>query len=212
MNATNFERHERSVPLIDAKRSFDLFLSAVALVTLAPVFLLISVAIRLTSEGPVFYRASRVGKDGKPFKMFKFRTMVVNADKIGPGITLDKDRRITPVGRVLRKTKLDELPQLINVLRGEMSMVGPRPEDPRYVALYTPHQRTVLSVRPGITSQASVHFRDESAQLSGPDWESHYVQVVMPAKLQLDIAYAQQPDVKRDLALIAKTILALFDR
>ncbi|MHB8626250.1 MAG: sugar transferase [Aggregatilineales bacterium] len=193
-----------------AKRVFDIVSSSIALVILAPVFALIGLAIVITSPGPIFYKASRVGMKGKVFKMYKFRTMVVDADKIGPGLTVRNDQRITPIGRFLRKSKLDELPQLINVLRGEMSIVGPRPEDSRYVALYTPSQRAVLNVRPGITSPASVHYRDESSLITGPDWETHYIQEIMPNKLRLDMEYAQQPSIRRDLGLIVKTVQKLL--
>ncbi len=193
-----------------AKRAFDVVSSSIALVILVPVFALIGLAIAITSPGPIFYKASRVGMKGKVFKMYKFRTMVVDADKIGPGLTVRNDQRITSTGRFLRKSKLDELPQLINVLRGEMSIVGPRPEDSRYVALYTPSQRAVLNVRPGITSPASVHYRDESSLITGADWETHYIQEIMPNKLRLDMEYAQQPSVRRDLGLIVKTVQKLW--
>ncbi len=195
-----------------AKQVFDILSSGVALVVLAPVFALIGLAIVINSPGPIFYKATRVGLKGKLFKMYKFRTMVVNADKIGPGLTVRNDQRITPIGRFLRKSKLDELPQLINVLRGDMSIVGPRPEDSRYVALYSASQRAVLNVRPGITSPASVHYRDESSLIAGPDWESYYIQEIMPNKLRLDIEYATQPSVARDLGVILKTIRQLWTK
>jgi lipopolysaccharide/colanic/teichoic acid biosynthesis glycosyltransferase len=126
------------------KRGFDVVASGVGLVVLSPLFFVITIAVRLNSRGPVFYRARRVGRHGKEFLLYKFRSMITDADQIGPGITSAQDNRITSVGRFLRRTKLDELPQLINVVRGEMSLVGPRPEDPRYVELYTPEQREVL--------------------------------------------------------------------
>src|SRR5262249_37010611 len=127
-------------------------------------------------------------------------------------LTMRNDQRITRTGRFLRKTKLDELPQLINVLRGEMSIVGPRPEDPRYVAMYTPSQRRVLSVRPGITSPASIQYRDESSLITGPAWETHYIHEIMPSKLQLDIEYVRHASVGRDLGLILKTIQKLWTK
>lgn len=191
------------------KRFFDIVASLGGLLVLSPLLLVLAVLVKATSEGPIFYRANRVGRYGKPFKLYKFRSMVVNADKIGPGVTGAADPRITPIGRFLRKTKLDELPQLINVLRGEMSIVGPRPEDPRYVALYTEAQRKVLDVRPGITSPASVQYRDEESMLTGDDWEKHYIETVMPAKLAIDTEYAQHANVWRDIALILKTLRAL---
>lgn len=146
------------------------------------------------------------------FKLMKFRSMVVNADAVGPGITTSGDPRITPIGRILRKSKLDELPQLINVLRGEMSIVGPRPEDPRYVALYTDEQKRVLEVRPGITSLASILYRHEEAILTGQDWEKHYVETVMPAKLAADLEYVNNVSLSNDIRIILKTIRALFER
>src|SRR5262249_38748568 len=135
---------------------------------------------------------------------------VVNADRLGPKVTVAGDKRITPIGHMLRKSKLDELPQLINVLRGDMSLVGPRPEDPRYVALYTPKQRAVLDVHPGITSPASVHYKDEQALLVGKDWETRYINEIMPAKLAIDLDYAQDPSLMRDISIITQTIVALY--
>lgn len=194
------------------KRHFDILASLIGLILFSPLLLIIGVLVKATSEGPIFYRANRVGRFGKPFKLYKFRSMVVDADKIGPGVTGAVDPRITSVGRFLRKTKLDELPQLINVFGGDMSMVGPRPEDPRYVALYTDEQRRVLTVRPGITSPASVRYRDEEAMLIGDDWEKHYIEIVMPAKLVLDVEYAQNSTFWRDLALILVTLVRLVFR
>jgi lipopolysaccharide/colanic/teichoic acid biosynthesis glycosyltransferase len=191
------------------KRVFDIAASSVALIVLSLAFLIIGGAIALTSPGPIFYRASRVGRYGRVFKMYKFRTMVVNADKMGPGITTRNDQRVTGIGRLLRKTKLDELPQLINVLRGEMSIVGPRPEDPRYVKHYTPEEATVLKVRPGITSPASVHYHDEENLIGGEDWETRYLREIMPSKLRLDIEYARHPSVGRDIGLIFQTLQAI---
>lgn len=187
----------------------DMIGGSLGLLLLSPLLLAIAVAVRLDSDGPVFYRSIRVGLHGKEFEIFKFRTMIVNADQIGPAITVSEDRRVTPVGRFLRKWKLDELPQLINVVNGTMSLVGPRPESPRYVALYTPEQRRVLLVRPGITSLASLSFRNEEHLLVGPSWEDTYVNVVMPAKLNLDLDYIDRVSVLRDFQIIAQTILAI---
>lgn len=192
------------------KRLFDIAASAFGLIVLSMPMLMIALAVKLSSQGPIFYQATRVGREGKTFKLLKFRSMVINADKLGPGVTGAQDPRITGVGRFLRKTKLDELPQLINVLCGEMSIVGPRPEDPRYVALYTEEQRQVLSVRPGITSPASVTYRNEEAMLKGDDWETYYIEQVMPAKLAIDIEYVKQASLWQDLVLIFKTFLSLF--
>lgn len=191
------------------KRAFDILASATGLFILSPVFLIIALAVKLGSPGPVFYRATRVGRYGVPFKLLKFRSMVADADKAGPGITRSGDRRVTSVGRILRRTKLDELPQLFNVLRGEMSLVGPRPEDPRYVALYTPEQRQVLNVRPGITSLASVRYRNEEALLTGGDWEREYVERIMPAKLAIDLEYVHRASVGQDVLVILATLWAV---
>lgn len=192
------------------KRLFDVTASALGLLILAPLFGLIAAAIRLDSPGPIFHRAVRVGRSGREFILFKFRTMVVHAAQVGPGITISSDPRVTRVGRILRRWKLDELPQLFNVVRGEMSIVGPRPEDPRYVALYTPEQREVLAVRPGITSPASVRFRSEEALLSGEDWERRYIEEIMPAKLALDLEYIRRASLRQDLMVLWETFLALW--
>lgn len=193
-----------------AKRLFDLVVAAVGLVLLSPLLFLLAIWIRLDSSGPVLHRGERVGKDGRLFHIFKFRSMAENAAQIGPRITARGDQRVTRPGRFLRQTKLDELPQLINVLRGEMSLVGPRPEDPRYVALYTPEQRHVLSVRPGMTSPASVAYRDEEAMLWNHDVDDLYTRVLMPRKLEMDLAYIGHMDVWSDLKVIATTLRAVF--
>jgi lipopolysaccharide/colanic/teichoic acid biosynthesis glycosyltransferase len=190
-------------------RVVDLLASILGIIFLSPLFLLLAALIKLTSPGPIFYLAVRVGQHGRPFRLYKFRTMRVDADKEGPGITSAGDRRITPIGRFLRRTKLDELPQLINVLQGEMSLVGPRPEDPRYVALYTPEQRRVLEARPGITSSASLAYRHEEELLTGPDWETVYRTEVMPAKLAIDLDYLARRTFWSDLGLIFRTIVAI---
>jgi lipopolysaccharide/colanic/teichoic acid biosynthesis glycosyltransferase len=190
------------------KRGFDVVASGVGLVVLSPLFFVITIAVRLNSRGPVFYRARRVGRYGNQFLLYKFRSMITDADQIGPGITSAQDNRITSVGRFLRRTKLDELPQLINVVRGEMSLVGPRPEDPRYVELYTPEQREILRYRPGITSMASFKYRNEEQLLSGDDWERTYVGQVMPAKLAIDLEYARRANLFTDIWLILRTIIS----
>ena len=193
-----------------AKRLFDFLAASVSLLALSPILILVGLVVKLNSSGPVLYRSTRVGKAGKPFHMFKFRTMVANADRLGPGITVGGDRRITPVGRFLRRTKLDELPQLINVVKGEMSLVGPRPEDPRYVALYTHEQRQILKVQPGITGAAALAYRHEEQMLVGPDWERVYCAEVMPAKLEADLAYLSRRTFWSDVGLVVQTILVLF--
>jgi len=192
-------------------RLLDIGAAALGLALLSPLFLLVGLWIKLDSPGPVFYRAARVGRNGAPFRLYKFRSMVAGADRQVPGITATGDARVTRVGRFLRSTKLDELPQLINVLKGEMSLVGPRPEDPRYVALYTPEQCCVLAVRPGITSAASLAFRHEEQLLAGEDWETLYREQVLPAKLAIDLAYLERRTAFSDLKLVFRTIAAIFD-
>lgn len=192
------------------KRTFDLTISLLLILLTLPLWLAAVIAIKLGSPGPVLHRAARAGKGGVPFTLFKFRTMVTGAHQRGPGITPAGDPRITPIGRLLRRAKLDELPQLINVLKGEMSLVGPRPEDPRYVALYTPEQRRVLAVRPGITSPASVRYRHEEQLLQGTDWQQVYLQQVMPHKLQIELDYLARRTFWSDCGIIVETLKAVF--
>jgi lipopolysaccharide/colanic/teichoic acid biosynthesis glycosyltransferase len=193
------------------KRLLDLLAATIGLILLSPVLIAIGVAIKVYDGGPIFYRARRVGKDGQIFRLYKFRTMVIDADRQGPAVTTNGDTRVTPIGRRLRRTKLDELPQLLNVLVGDMSLVGPRPEDPRYANLYTWAQRRILSVRPGITSAASLAFRHEEQMLSGPEWETVYRNQVMPAKLGIDLEYLVRRTIWSDVILILRTIAAMFE-
>lgn len=193
------------------KRAMDIVISGGALAVLWPVLLLIAVAIKIDDPGPVFYRQVRVGRDGKEFRIFKFRTMVVDADKKGLQITVGRDNRITRMGRLLRKTKLDELAQLINVFVGEMSLVGPRPEVPKYVNLYTPYQRQVLLVRPGITDYASIAYRNENDMLEdAEDPEKMYIDVIMPDKIELNMKYLHEISPLADIRLIFSTIAAVI--
>lgn len=192
------------------KPFFDILVSVFSLIILSPLLILIAFLIKATSPGPILYRAERVGKDNELFELYKFRSMTVDADKAGPKITAQRDARITHVGRWLRKFKLDELPQLINVFKGEMSLVGPRPEDPRYTAYYTPQQKQVLNVLPGITSAASVRYRHEQQMLTGPDWETTYLQEILPEKLRIELEYLEKCTFISDLAIIWRTFLALF--
>ena len=187
----------------------DIVAASCGLIVLNSLLLIVAVLVKLDSPGPVLFRGERVGRNGERFRVYKFRTMVSDAARRGPGITTKGDPRVTRVGHFLRRTKLDELPQLVNVLRGDMSLVGPRPEDPRYVALYTAEQRRVLSVRPGITSPASVRFRHEEEMLPGEGWERVYREEVLPAKLQIELEYLECRSVWRDLGVIAQTVLAL---
>jgi lipopolysaccharide/colanic/teichoic acid biosynthesis glycosyltransferase len=166
--------------------------------------------IKLTSDGPALFRCNRVGQNGRPFVVYKLRSMVAEAPGIGPAITGASDSRVTPVGAVLRKLKLDELPQLLNVVKGDMSLVGPRPEDYRYVSLYSREQLEILDAKPGMTSPASLHYRDEAAQLVGDDWNDRYVQEIMPAKLAIDREYLGRRTVWSDVVVIFKTVWSLI--
>ncbi len=193
-----------------AKRALDLLISIFGLFLLSPLLLLLALWIKLDSPGPILYRGQRVGKDGRPFHMYKFRTMVLGAERRGPAVTYRDDPRITPAGRFLRQTKLDELPQLLNVLRGEMSLVGPRPEDPTYVALYTPEQRLVLSVKPGITGPTQLEYRDEASLLQGEGVDEEYVTRLMPEKLKLDLEYVRTRSLLLDLKILWRTVVTLL--
>ena len=192
------------------KRLMDIVISGGALLVIWPVLLVVALAIKIDDPGPVFYRQVRVGRGGKTFRIFKFRTMVVDADKKGLAITVGRDNRITRVGALLRKTKLDELAQLINVFVGEMSFVGPRPEVQKYVDLYTPYQRQVLLVRPGITDYASIAYRNENDMLAGAeDPERMYIDVIMPDKIELNMKYLREISPLADIRLIFGTIAAV---
>ena len=193
------------------KRAMDVLVSGGALLVIWPILLLIALAIKIDDPGPVFYRQVRVGRGGKPFRIFKFRTMVVDADKKGLSITVGQDKRITRMGALLRKTKLDELAQLLNVFVGDMSFVGPRPEVQRYVDLYTPYQRQVLLVRPGIADYASIAYRNENDLLAGADDpERMYIEEIMPAKIELNMKYLREISPIADLRLIFGTIAAVI--
>ena len=192
-----------------AKRIFDLASAVILSVLLVPVGICAAIAIRLESPGPVLFRQGRVGKDGRIFDLFKFRSMRLGSE--GPIVTAGSDPRITPVGRFLRNWKVDELPQLINVIIGDMSLVGPRPEVPDYVAYYTEDQRRVLTVRPGITGMAQLKFRNEEKLLAGrADVDSYYREVVMQEKLALDLQYIEQRSMILDLKILFRTVLAVF--
>jgi lipopolysaccharide/colanic/teichoic acid biosynthesis glycosyltransferase len=195
-----------------AKRLLDVTVSAAALVMLSPLLAIIAAAIRLDSPGPAIYRGRRVGRGGQEFDILKFRTMVQDAEQAGPGITTGDDARVTRMGRWLRSARLDELPQLVNILRGEMSLVGPRPEAPAYVALYDEKQRLALTVRPGLTSPAAIRFRHEEHLLTGDDWERRYVEEIMPAKLAMDLDYIRRSSFASDLHLLVQTVLAVWFR
>ncbi len=195
-----------------SKRLFDLFFVIPGLIILAPVLLIIALIIKLRDGGEVMFKQVRVGKDGKNFKVLKFRTMVLNAEKLGDKVTTGDDPRITPIGHILRKYKFDELPQLINVLKGEMSLVGPRPEVPEYVEFYPDDVRDiVLSVPPGMTDRASIEFVNENELLSGStDPVNDYKNKVLPIKLDYYVEYVKQRSLFLDFTLIIKTIVAIF--
>ena len=190
-----------------AIRTFDVLAASIGLVILAPAFVVIALVIRSTSPGPAFFRQVRIGCEGRPFSIFKFRTMRVDAELVGGQLTVGADPRVTRVGAFLRRHKLDELPQLFNVVRGEMGLVGPRPEVPRYVAHYDERQRRVLQVRPGITDPASVAFKDENAMLvASADPEATYLTELMPAKLEMNLAYLERRTLWTDIAVILRTL------
>lgn len=193
------------------KRLLDLIVSIVGLLILAPFFLVIGLIIKFTSTGPVFYLQQRVGKDGVLFRLFKFRTMRTNSDKAAAITIGERDSRITSVGYWLRKFKIDELPQLINVLKGDMSLVGPRPELKTFVDLYAHEQRAVLTVKPGITDFASIEFRNENKLLEGKeDPIDYYIKEIMPVKLQLNLKYIESQSFWLDIKIIFQTILSIF--
>lgn len=196
------------------KRGFDLVIASLALLLLSPLFVVIALSIKLESPGPVFYRQQRVGRFGRLFRIHKFRTMREDADRVGLAITVAEDPRITRLGRRLRGRRLDELPQLIDVLQGSMSLVGPRPEVPRYVALYPEALRErVLAVRPGIADPASLAFRDEASLLArAADPEREYVEVIMPAKLAGAVEYAARASLWTDLGVLARSVGVLLGR
>ena len=193
------------------KRAFDIVSCTLAVLVLFPFGLIIALCIACGSRGGVFYRQMRVGKDNKDFKLLKFRTMRPNADQQGLLITVGADSRITRIGGFLRKYKIDELPQLLNIIKGDMSVVGPRPEVRRYVELYDERQRRVLTVRPGLTDYASLQYISESELLAeSADPEKTYIEEIMPAKLELNLQYIEKQSLKEDLKLIFQTLFSIF--
>jgi lipopolysaccharide/colanic/teichoic acid biosynthesis glycosyltransferase len=196
-----------------AKRAFDLIVSGAGLLVTAPIMLVIAGLIKLDSPGPVLYRGERVGRAGVPFRMCKFRTMVVNADRIGGASSADGDPRVTRMGRVLRKFKLDELPQLFNVFRGDMSLVGPRPEVPHYVAMLQGDERAILDVRPGITDFATIWNSDEGAVLARfADPERAYAELIRPTKIRLQLKYVREQSLWTDLSILWQTVAGVLVR
>ncbi len=193
-----------------SKRFIDIAASLLAMFLLTPVFLILAVVIKLTSRGPVFYKGRRVGKGGEIFLMHKFRSMVVNADQIGTDLTPHGDPRVTRVGRFLRRTKVDEIPQIIDVLRGKMSLVGPRPESPLYARHYDERQKRVLSVRPGMVGPAQIKYRHEELMLKDrEDPDAYYIRQLMPRKLEIDLDYVENMSFLLDVGILFKSLLAV---
>ncbi len=195
------------------KRGLDIFSAGFGLILLMPIWVILILLVKLDSDGPVFYSAARVGKGGREFGLLKFRTMIKDADKIGPQVTYGADTRITKAGRWLRRLKLDETPQLINVLKGDMSLVGPRPESPFFVKHYSRQDRNVLSVKPGMTSLAWVRLHndfDEENTFEAENWKEHYLNVSMPRKLAVDMEYIEKRSFCGDIKIILQTVFAPF--
>ncbi len=193
------------------KRAIDVAVAGAGLLLLAPLLVLVALLIKFDSDGPIFFRQKRIGRAFHPFLIYKFRTMVKQAPQLGPAITVGQDARITRVGRLLRRTKIDELPQLINVLKGEMSLVGPRPEVPEYVEAFRQQYEEILSVRPGITDLASLKFIDEASLLAcARDPERTYRECVLPQKLALARQYVRERSLRMDALLLVRTFCGLF--
>lgn len=192
-------------------RFFDILFSLIGLTVLCPLIILLSLAIKLESKGPVFFKQIRIGLNGKPFKLYKFRSMYENSERIGQITIGSNDKRITRVGRFIRKFKLDEFPQLFNVLKGDMSLVGPRPEVPKYVENYSDYQMKVLSVRPGITDYASIYFSNENDILAKKDNpEEYYVKFLIPQKIRLNMIYIKNHNILVYFKIIFTTIRKVF--
>lgn len=207
-----FEKLQQHRASLVGKRLFDIVVSALMLVILSPILLVTAAAVKLDSKGPVFYRQVRVGRYGKDFRIFKFRTMVQDADKKGLAITVGEDPRITRVGHMIRKCRLDEIAQLLNVLGGTMSFVGPRPEVPKYVDVYEDAYMATLLVRPGVTAPSSIHFRNEDEILaaSPDDPEVTYVKKILPTKMALNLEYLDSISVWRDIKIMFQTVKAVL--
>jgi lipopolysaccharide/colanic/teichoic acid biosynthesis glycosyltransferase len=191
-------------------RFFNVFCALLGLIILLPLFFCIAVLIIIHDGGKVLFRSERVGQMNRRFKLYKFRTMIPDASKKGAGITSANDNRITPIGKFLRRYKLDEFPQLINVVIGDMNLVGPRPEDPRYVALYSEEQRKILHFKPGMTSPASLQYSNEERLLTGDNFLDVYVNTILPRKIRLESEYFPHQTVAGDVSIILKTIFKIF--
>lgn len=192
------------------KRLFDIVIASILFVICIPIMLIIAISIKVNSRGPVFFRQVRVTQYGKEFRIIKFRTMVVDAEKFGTQVTVGNDPRITKVGHMIRKTRLDEIPQLLNVLRGEMSFVGTRPEVPKYVNQYQPEMMATLLMPAGITSKASIEFKDEEKILAGADdVDKIYVEEVLPIKMIYNMGYIREVGIRYDIRLMVETVVAV---
>ena len=206
---------DRSIFQNVSKRSLDIIFATLGLICLLPLAMPCALLARIQSPGPIIYKAKRVGRGGRIFEMYKFRTMVADAESIGAGLTIYGDSRITRIGRFLRWTKWDEIPQFLNVIKGDMSVIGPRPEAPEYVEYYTERQKQVLKVRPGITGPAQIANRDEEKKLKGKaDPEKYYITELMPKKLEIDLDYIEKQNVVSDLLWLIKTpfVIVFFHR
>ncbi|MBQ2676103.1 MAG: sugar transferase [Clostridia bacterium] len=194
------------------KRFFDFVIALMVFIVFLPIYIVCAILIKCTSEGPVFYRQVRVGRYGKEFRIFKFRTMVVNADKIGTQITVgDRDPRITKVGYLLRKTRLDEFPQVLNVLCGDMCLIGARPEVPKYVDAYTDEMMATLLLAPGISGMASLEFKNENEMLEGKeDPEKCYIEEILPIKMGINLKYIENMSLWLDIKILVRTFIAVF--
>lgn len=193
-----------------AKRFFDVIASGLALILLSPLLAVLALLVKLSSPGPAVFHQPRLGRGARPFEIYKFRTMVNGADRQGSRITVDSDARVTRVGRILRRFDLDELPSLFNVLKGDMSIVGPRPELPQYLPYYSDEQRRVFSVRPGLTDPGTLAFRDEAGRLAGANAEDVYLREILPHKLALNLEYVERQSLLYDAAIIARTLAAVL--
>lgn len=191
-------------------RFFDFLVALAGILLLFPLFLIIAILIKLSSPGPVIYSQRRIGLDGKVFSLYKFRSMIKNADQVGTSVTAKNDPRITPIGKILRKTKVDELPQLFNVLKGDMSFVGPRPDVPEIINTYTSEMRRILNVRPGITGNATLYLRNEENLLSlAKDPDKAYEEIFVPAKVKLSLEHVNRKSFWFDFSILMKTIWTL---
>ena len=188
------------------KRLFDILFSTFGLLILSPLFCIVAILIKLNGSGPVFFRQERIGRNFKPFRIFKFRSMTDDAPSKGPSITVGGDKRVTRFGRFLRKTKIDELPQLINVLKGDMSFVGPRPEVKKYVEIFRKDYEKLLTIRPGITDPASIKYAEEEKVLSQTDdWEKDYIEKILPEKIRLASEYVERHNILMDIKILFRT-------